>query len=100
MFEPIGFLVARTATYLDSLYFMGLAIVAEHLKTIARVEVLSSPLQDLKLYHESVAFLHGSGLELVIQDYGLDIDAEHLRDAFETWERQKQTPIPAQRVSA
>ena len=46
-------------------------------------------------YHEAmreaIAFLRGSGLEVVIETFGLPLDAQELRHTFYTWCHKQQS---------
>ena len=65
---------------------MGMAVLAEHLRVAGAVltQAVTGTYQS-KQVHESLCFVQGSGLEMTIQLFGLDVDAESLRERFYYW---------------
>lgn len=45
-----------------------------------------------KRIKQAVCFIEGTSLELTLETFGMDLDAERLRDAFYEWVRHQTTP--------
>ena len=90
--------VARSGTLSEvGLYHLGVAILSEHLKMAAlALACATTPhyvCHDKHRYYEeirdSVAFVMGSGLETVIEEFNLPVNPDRLRDSFLEWAEAK-----------
>ena len=96
--ESLRFFYQGTVPFAQCAYVMGVAILAEHLRSAAEVLIngsqnghYSSSYTRLQRFrkreHEeevqqSLAFVQGTGLNLVIEEYGLSVDPEEFKEGF------------------
>ena len=88
-----------------SLYDVGLtalgeAILSEHLRAAALILANATTASYGHSFHhkehhermqESVAFVKGTGLDVVIEQFELDLDPESLREHFFSWASRRRT---------
>lgn len=95
------FLMHSTISDIQCIYMVGMAILSEHMRTAAQVLIngtkahsySATPLRIQKCLEqkenveikESIAFVQGTGLNIVIESYGLGVDPEEFREGFFYW---------------
>ena len=72
---------------------LGIAVLTEHVRwaAVAMLEQSTTPRQ-AKRSSESVAFIRGTGLELLLEAFALDLHADRLRETLTLWVTQRKTP--------
>ena len=99
--ESIRLFYHGTVPFAECTYLMGIAVLSEHLKVAAQFIINGTAAiknQDRKWnnrayhstpsmadYQESLAFVQGSGLNLVMESYGLEGDPEEFKETFFDW---------------
>lgn len=69
-----------------NLYELGISIIREHARAAAVGLIYAmTPAYRAHEICESLAFFRGSGLDMVVQTFGIEIDAETFRETFYTW---------------
>lgn len=99
-----AFVVADTISQL-SLYAMGLAILTEHCRTIAKAYLTSQPLSAKRQTDvlQSTLLIQGTGLEAIVENYGLEINPDSFRDTFYgwlTWQAHRQLVLSSATIRA
>ena len=100
-----GFLSAGTAdhAYSEMLYRLGFGLLKKNMKLVAKVMIEGTRAlthgpnyhwarERDKDYEFAVGFVQGSGLNLLIESFGLEVDPEVFRETFLDWadyERRK-----------
>ena len=70
----------------DVVYELGVGIVKTHLRTYYRhVTKANTGTCLTSAVSSAIAFVHGSGLALVIEYFGLEADPEHFKETFLEW---------------
>jgi len=71
---------------------LGLSIITEAMRSASRLFISTKNVGEKKIaeYRESLVYIQGTGLELTMQDYGVQLDAEELRNSFFTTFDQRQ----------
>ena len=99
--ESLRFFYQGTVPFSQCAYVMGIAVLSEHLRLAADVLINgtrksvyhSTPAKIQRYYYkkresevsESMAFVQGTGLNLVIEEYELGVDPEEFREGFFNW---------------
>lgn len=91
---------AGSVDFAECIYHMGIGVLSEHLRKAAQYFIEGTPVYhgvhakyknaaSQKMFRESIAFVEGTGLNLVIEDYGLEVDPETFRETFFQWIQEK-----------
>ena len=99
--ESLRFFYHGTVPFSQCAYMLGVAVLSEHLRLVADVLINGSKdhaynftssrtrnfieRNENKEISESLAFVQGSGLNMVIEEYGLGVDASEFREGFFNW---------------
>ena len=91
--ETTATVVQPTTFWAVGVQHLGLAVVTESLRWAAfGLTGATTAAHHIERIQEALCFLRGTGLECVLETFGIDLDAETLRGAFEEWVRRCQTP--------
>ena len=90
-----AYLVMMGTRYEPGLRSLGMDMLREPLRLAAQALISTyTPSYRAESLAQAVAFVRGSGLELVIETFGLSLDPEDLRNTFFSWtlrERKRQS---------
>ena len=68
---------------------IGLSIISETLRSAAMFILNTNAyIYKVREYRESYAFVQGTGLDMVMQQYGLNYDPDELRNGFNSYLRK------------
>ncbi len=48
--------------------------------------------RQVKRINAAISFINGTALDIAIETFGMDLNAERLREEFEAWVKQQTTP--------
>ncbi len=96
--EHLRFIYHGTVPFIETVYLMGISVLSEHLHTVASVLINGTRQhsyqatvarrrdyelrQETSRIQESLAFVQGTGLNLIIQEYGFEVDPDEFREGF------------------
>lgn len=85
-----SFLSAGTVPYIltEAFYSIGFSILSKNLKSAYKVMVettLNATQGVLSRGQEAVLFIQGSGLDVCLRGFGLEVDPDQFRETFLNW---------------
>ena len=85
--------VGPTTFWQVGVYQLGIAVVTESLRwaAVGLLQESTTPRQ-AKRVEEAVVFIEGTGLDVWIDAFRLGLRADHVRDQFHAWLKQRTTP--------
>ena len=79
-------LVRAGTMYEVGLQEMGLQLIREHLREAAKGLVqATTPAYRAQMIQESILFVRGTGLNMAIETFGIEVDADTFRTTFFEW---------------
>lgn len=73
---------------------LGKALITESLRwaAVGLLEQTTTPRQARRV-HEAVVFIEGTGLEVALETFGIEMDGSVIRHQFHVWLKQRTTPF-------